>query len=87
MPEGLQGEGKLEAFIRGWIRGKGMGEEGVRGERLRECGGAERRRRIEEFWKVIQRQIRLLEEGGTGHLNLVERDARRMRMEGGEGFG
>ena len=27
LPEALQGEGKLEAFIRGWMKGKGWVEE------------------------------------------------------------
>jgi len=32
LPEALQGEGKLEAFIRGQMKGEGLGGEVVRGE-------------------------------------------------------
>ena len=36
--------------------------------------------RIEEVRKVIRGQIKLLEESGTDHLNLVTRDARMMQI-------
>jgi len=45
------------------------------------------RNRIEERRAVIQRQIKLLEESGTDHLNLVDRDARMMKIEGRVVFG
>ena len=103
LPEALQGEGKLEAFIRGGMKGEGLGGgESMGGEVVRGGGdlagvGEERRlegeeeqevrNRIEERREEIQRQIKLLEESGTDHLNLVDRDARMMKIKGRVVFG
>ncbi len=103
MPEGLQGEVKLEAFIWGRMRREGMGGEAKRGGGDLERGEAEEsweevrcledreeqkvRKGIEARREVIRGQIKLLEENKTEHLNLVDRDARMMKIHGRVLFG